>query len=535
MRRFRGLICHDSGSHNRSPLVTNRFARPSLVLAAALALLAASPRTRADEAPAGSTKAAKKAAKETERATESGKAESKREKKRAKDADSQISVKDRKRRELIESGAKTALEWYGEALALYQKGRYLDARAILLPLEDSARAVDIQEKVKLLIADTYFEQGGALNLTEALARYKSFLTFFPSSENAAYAQYQLGRSYFKQLGHPDRDQSFTDQAIFEYQKLIDNYPDSEYVAAAQKDVLEAKARRAQHEFEVAQFYWDWNDKTAAAKRLEIVLKERPELPMREKALWMCAQALYDTGKREEGDAYAARLAADYPGSAYTAKLNPDSPGAIEKQVHRRHELEKETERTHHAQQKADMRRTRIVRKDSGLPGDVPQTWDAPSSASPAAGAASGASSGAAASSGTGEPKASAGPTPAQAAKQQKREEADRAEAEKREREEQQQKAKAEAQEKKKAGSHDAEAAKAAAKHEKEAAEQAAETPEQKAKREKAEAQHAKETERLEAEDQKRADKLEATEAKKKAKQDAEASKKSAKKKAKGKG
>lgn len=420
---------------------------------------------------------------------------------------------EQKKRAMIESGAKTAIEWYGDALKLYQRGRYLDARGILLPLEDSARAVDIQEKVKLLIADTYFEQGGALNLAEALARYKSFLTFFPASEHADYAQYQLGRSYFKQLGNPDRDQSFTDQAIFEYQKLIDSYPDSEYVAQARKDVLEAKARRAQHEYEVAKFYWDWNDKTAAAERLKSVLKERPELPEREKALYMAAQSLYDTGQREEGDAYAARLAADYPGSQYVSRLNPSSQGAIAKQAQRDKKREKELARTHRSQAKQDRRRTRLVRKDSGLPGDVPQTWE------PSGSAASASSSS----------KSSAAAAPSAAAQQKaaERDAKQKAESAKLEQEERSASAKEEARKQKREEARERELAQRDAKKSKEAAALASETPEQKAEREKKEARQKKEADRLEAEEarakakqlehQKKLDAQKAKEAAKKAK------------------
>ena len=515
-----------------------------VALVAALALSLPSVPARAKEDPEKAARRAEKEAQEdAKRAAEAEKAEAKRERKRSKEEKSASSSRDAKRRAQIESGARTAVDWYAEALGLYQRGRYLDARSILLPLEDSARAVDIQEKVKLLIADTYFEQGGALNLAEALARYKSYLTFFPGSENAAYAQYQLGRSYFKQLNHPDRDQSFTDQAIFEYEKLIENYPSSEYVAAAQKDVLEAKARRAQHEFEVAQFYWDWNDKGAAAKRLQQVLKERPELPAREKALWMCAQALYDIGEREEGDAYAARLAADYPGSSNISKLNPDSPGAIEKQVARERKNDKEAERLRKAQAKQDRRRTRIVRKDSGLPADVPQTWDlsgstTPPPPTPAAAPAAAAAPGSAAAA----PASAPAPAPAPAAmssgemeKQRKREEAQRAQSEKLEREEQERKAKNAEREAKKAAAEEAEAAKRAAKRAKDDQAVAEETPKQKAEREKAEARAKKEAERLEAEEAKEAAKKAEAEAKRKEKQEAEDAKKAAKKRAKGKG
>ena len=309
--------------------------------------------------------------------------------------------KEQKRRLDIEAGGRTAIEWYQQAVAIYRAGKYLDARAILLPLEDSARAIDIQEKVKLLIADTYFAQGGALNLAEALARYKSFATFFPTSEHGEYVQFQIGRSYFKQLGPSDRDQSYTDSVVAEYRKFLDLYPKSQYAEQAQREMTEAVVLRARHEFKVGQFYWEWKDYRACSTRLKSVLAEWPELPEREKALWMCSQSLYNSGARAEGDSYAARLAADYPASAYTAQLDAGAAGGrtIQAQLERQRKADKQADRTHRRQISQDRKRTRQIRKDSGLPADVPGLMtasSAPSSSSSSTSTASSTSSAASA-------------------------------------------------------------------------------------------------------------------------------------------
>jgi len=449
----------------------------------------------AEEAKKGGQQAGKKAAQDVEDAaadeSDGGKKKGKQKKK----------TKEDKQRELVESGAKTAIEWYAIALERYKSGHYIDSRALLLPLEDSPRAVDIQEKVKLLIADTYFEQGGALNLSEALARYKTFLTFYPSSEHAAYAQYQLGRSYFKQLGPSNRDQSFTENAIIEYQRLIETFPDSEYAPLAEQDILEAKALRASHEFEVARFYWDWGDKQACATRLMTVLKERPELPERERALYLCAQSLYDVGRPEEAAAYAARLAADYPASEYSSKIS-HSEVAMKQQAKRDAKDQKELQRTHRAQLKLDRRRTRQIRRDSGLPGDVPLDREA-MPIEP----------------GDGKHDAASAEKAQRAAEQRaEREAEDQKKAAEREQDEQDKAARQQEKEEKARAKEDARA-------QEEAAKAAAETPKQKAEREKREAKAKAEADRLEADEQKAAAKKAEQEKKKEEERAREAAKK----------
>ncbi|MEM7248436.1 MAG: outer membrane protein assembly factor BamD [Acidobacteriota bacterium] len=282
------------------------------------------------------------------------------------------SSRDQKKWEKMGLASQTAEQWYATALARYKTGKYLPAREILLPLEDSPRALDIQEKVKLLIADTYYYQGGSLNLTEALARYRSFLTFFPGSEHAEYARFQLGNCYYKQLGPADRDQSFTKSAIAEYEKLLVSNPDSPYAESAAERIVEARALAARHEFQVGKFYWDWGNYEAASGRLMRLLLERPETPDREQALYLTAQCLYELGRPDEAEAWAARLRTDHPDSSWAAKLKPRDPVQAMEQVEKRHlKREKRADRTHRRTRARQAKRTRQIRKDSGLPKRVP--------------------------------------------------------------------------------------------------------------------------------------------------------------------
>ena len=306
----------------------------------------------------------------------------KRERKRLKE-EQEEARKQQKKWEKMGLAARTAPEWYSEALQRYKAGKYLQAREILLPLEDSPRAVDIQDKVKLLIADTYYYQGGSLNLAEALARYRTYLTFYPNTEHSEYARFQMGNCYYKQLGPADRDQSFTDNAIAEYEALIRDYPSGEFAGPARDRMLEAKALRARHEFEVAEFYRSWGNHEAAAERLEDLLHDRPESPDREAALYLAADSLYQIGRPADAAGYAARLREDYPGSKYLSRIHESSAGAAAAKLAKKsRKREKEEARTYRSQRKREERSTRQVRKDAGLPARVPGYENEPVYAGP---------------------------------------------------------------------------------------------------------------------------------------------------------
>ena len=107
-------------THSRSLHLT-------LALAAALVLALPGLPRAAEPSEDQSKKAAKAEKKQAEQ-------EAKEEAKAAKADKKGKATKESRRREQIETGAKTAVDWYADALKLYQSGKYLDARGILLPL-----------------------------------------------------------------------------------------------------------------------------------------------------------------------------------------------------------------------------------------------------------------------------------------------------------------------------------------------------------------------------------------------------------------
>ncbi|HVR09743.1 MAG TPA: hypothetical protein VMW75_17000, partial [Thermoanaerobaculia bacterium] len=66
------------------------------------------------------------------------------------------------------------------------------------PLFTHAFEVEPNSKVGrealLLAADTFFLEGGSSNYTQAEAKYRDYLNRFPTSEQAAYVQFQIANS-----------------------------------------------------------------------------------------------------------------------------------------------------------------------------------------------------------------------------------------------------------------------------------------------------------------------------------------------------
>ena len=58
----------------------------------------------------------------------------------------------------------------------------------------------IGREALLLVADAHYAHGGPDNMIKAEAKYRDFLNRFPTSDRAAYVQYQIGNSLSARLG-----------------------------------------------------------------------------------------------------------------------------------------------------------------------------------------------------------------------------------------------------------------------------------------------------------------------------------------------
>lgn len=175
---------------------------------------------------------------------------------------------------------------------------------------------DLIALVHLGLADAYFFDGGLINLAEALSRYTNFLTFYPNHARADYAQYQLGLCYLRQAASPDRDQSQARKALAELDKVAATYPNSEYVAAAQKEAAKARELLAEHDFRIGNFYFRQKAYTGAVQRLREVLDGYPGYSRKDKLYLILGQSLIGLKKDDEGRLYLEKLVAEYPASRY---------------------------------------------------------------------------------------------------------------------------------------------------------------------------------------------------------------------------
>ena len=90
----------------------------------------------------------------------------------------------------------------------------------------------------------------------AAQEFLNFQRDYPGSERAAEAVYQAGRAYQEMSLRPELDQRDTERAINVYERLVVEYPASEFVEEARQRVAELRDKLAEKVYLNAEFYFD---------------------------------------------------------------------------------------------------------------------------------------------------------------------------------------------------------------------------------------------------------------------------------------
>ena len=214
----------------------------------------------------------------------------------------------------------SAEESLAQGKALLANQKYARARPYFTHAFEVEPNSPIGREGLLLAADTYYQEGGTTNYVQAEAKYRDFLNRFPTSEQAAYVQFQIANSLAKRMEKPDRDQTVTRKALQAYQELARLYPTSEYAAQAREQITLVRNNLAEHEFQVGRFYLRYGLPVAAAQRFEILLRDYPQYPERDKAMYNLGLAYEKSDKPEEAKKTFDQLRSEFPQSPFLAEI-----------------------------------------------------------------------------------------------------------------------------------------------------------------------------------------------------------------------
>lgn len=204
---------------------------------------------------------------------------------------------------------------YNQGLANLNGGNLREAQRKFIAVDRQHPYSDFARKANVMAAFTSYRMG---RFDDAIAAARRFVNLYPTHEDAAYAQYIIGLSYFNQMPEVTRDQRDTRLAIQNFNRLLESYPGSVYEDDARARIRIARDQLAGKEMQVGRYYLERREFAAAVPRFRLVVEQYSNTRHVEEALARLTEAYFAMGLTSEAQAAAAILGHNFPDSRWYA-------------------------------------------------------------------------------------------------------------------------------------------------------------------------------------------------------------------------
>ncbi|MDN2662760.1 outer membrane protein assembly factor BamD [Psychromonas sp. 14N.309.X.WAT.B.A12] len=214
---------------------------------------------------------------------------------------------------------KPPVALYQDASNALESANFEKAAEILEALDSRYPFGPHSEQVQLDLIYAYYKQG---DMALALANIDKFIRLNPTHKDLDYVYYMRGltnltvdEQFFQNLFGVDRfnrDQSYSQRAFKDFNRILKSYPDSEYAKDARQRMVYLKDRVARYEVAVAEWYIKREAYIAAINRSKIVLNNYPDTESVKDALEIMIEAYEELGLEEPKKNALAILALNYP-------------------------------------------------------------------------------------------------------------------------------------------------------------------------------------------------------------------------------
>lgn len=179
---------------------------------------------------------------------------------------------------------------YDKAFELYDKGDYLKAQTLFEQILSAYRGRAKAEQLYYRYAYTHYY----LNTYVSAAYYfKSFSSTFTSSSLKEEADYMAAISNYNMSPTFRLDQTYTLEAIEDFQNFINMYPQSPRVSEANELIDEMRAKLERKAFAEGKLYYDLKQYQSSIQSLENLLRDYPESTNAEHVRFIILKASFD--------------------------------------------------------------------------------------------------------------------------------------------------------------------------------------------------------------------------------------------------
>lgn len=153
----------------------------------------------------------------------------------------------------------------------------------------------------------------------AASEYREFISLYPLSPSASYAQHQLAMTFYKKALKPGLDQTKTRHALAEFKKLVAKYPLSKESQSAIEKINDCEERLAENIFHIGKYYYKVKAYKASTRRLLEIITKYPNYSKMDKIYFYLGDSYYRWNKTGQSIPYFRKLVSDFPQSKYAKK------------------------------------------------------------------------------------------------------------------------------------------------------------------------------------------------------------------------
>lgn len=212
---------------------------------------------------------------------------------------------------------------YADAKEEQADGNFETAVKMLEKVEARASGTLLAQQAQLDLAYAYYRSG---EKAQALAKLERFIRLHPTSPAMDYAYYLQGLINFNEdlglfgrLARQDlseRDQQASRDAYESFKQVVDRFPESKYAEDARLRMNHVVNSLAAGEVHVARYYLRRGAYLAAANRAQQAIKDYPQSPAIEEALYIMSRAYDQLGLVQLRDDAVRVLKQSFPDSGY---------------------------------------------------------------------------------------------------------------------------------------------------------------------------------------------------------------------------
>ncbi len=195
---------------------------------------------------------------------------------------------------------------------MFKDGDYLDARTQFHIIILNSPGGSLSDKAQFYYAECHFK---IKEYILAIAEYEKLIRIYANSEYVDDAQYMIGLSYYKLSPKAGLDQTYTEKAVEEFQKFLEDYSGSPLAGQVTENMQKCREKIAQKNFKNGESYRKRSFFRSAIIYYNYVLDNYYDTKYAEKSHWAKAECYRRIGDLEQAEKLYKLYLEKYPKSS----------------------------------------------------------------------------------------------------------------------------------------------------------------------------------------------------------------------------